>query len=82
MSQYLADEDLLRDPRNHSIPILDDEEKRAFMVMPRLITFDEPEFHCRREFVEALRQLLEGLDFMHGLNISHRDVNGLNFMMD
>lgn len=65
MSQYLASSDLLRNPRNHSVPILeiitipDDEEKRVFMVMPRLIAFYEPEFHCRREFVEALRQLLE-----------------------
>ncbi|KAK0229439.1 hypothetical protein EDD85DRAFT_957188 [Armillaria nabsnona] len=96
MSQYLASSDLLRNPRNHSIPILDiipipdDEDERVFMVMPRLIAFYEPEFHCRREFVEALRQLLEasvscassGPDFMHSLNISHGDVNALNFMMD
>ncbi|KAK0502057.1 hypothetical protein EDD18DRAFT_1065378 [Armillaria luteobubalina] len=91
ITQHLSSEDLLRNPCNHSIPIPDDEEKRVFMVMPRLIAFDEPEFHCRREFIEALRQLLEasishcsfiGLDFMHSLNISHGDVNGLNFMMD
>ncbi|PBK87785.1 hypothetical protein ARMGADRAFT_1065793 [Armillaria gallica] len=88
MSQYLTSSDLLRNPRNHSIPILDiipipdDEEKRVFMVMPRLVPLYEPDLHCRREFFEALRQLLEGLDFMHSLNISHGDVNALNFMID
>ncbi|KAK0231966.1 hypothetical protein EDD85DRAFT_792875 [Armillaria nabsnona] len=34
------------------------------MVMPLLKLFHEPESHCWSEFVDAFRQLLEGLNFM------------------
>ncbi|PBK58777.1 hypothetical protein ARMSODRAFT_1091088 [Armillaria solidipes] len=65
LGKLLCDLVLLQDPRNHTVPILDiipipdDEEKRVFMVMPMLKDFYAPPFHCRSEFVDALRQLLE-----------------------
>lgn len=93
LAKRLCDPTLLQNPRNHTVPILDiipipdDDEKRVFIVMPMLRNFYSLPFHCRSEFVEALRQLLEagisdltsvpsltfgqGLEFMHSLNIAH-----------
>ncbi|KAK0191978.1 kinase-like domain-containing protein [Armillaria mellea] len=88
LAKRLCDPALLQNPRNHTVPILDiipipnDEEKRVFMVMPMLKNFNHPPFHCRSEFLDAFHQLLEGLGFMHSLNIAHVDVSLLNFLMD
>ncbi|KAK0215535.1 hypothetical protein IW262DRAFT_1465202 [Armillaria fumosa] len=77
-----------QNPRDHTVPILeiipipDDEEKRVFMVMPMFKRFYQAPFHCRSEFVDAFRQLLEGLDFMHSLNKAHVDVSLLNYLME
>jgi hypothetical protein len=61
------------DPRNRTVPILDvipirhNDEEHVFLVMLYLREFDSPPFHCRSEFVEALRQLLRvcELDFKY-----------------
>ncbi|KAK0442221.1 hypothetical protein EV421DRAFT_600821 [Armillaria borealis] len=88
LGKHRCDPALLQDSRNHTVPILDiipipdDEEKRVFMVMPMLKDFYAPPFHCRSEFADTLRQLLEGLDFMHRLNVAHVDVSRFNFLMD
>ncbi|KAJ7439875.1 kinase-like domain-containing protein, partial [Mycena galericulata] len=57
----------------------------------------DPPFHCRAEFIEAMRQYLEvscfsllrillirvqGLQFMHDQNICHGDIAPQNLMMD
>ncbi|KAK0442214.1 kinase-like domain-containing protein [Armillaria borealis] len=80
-------------PRNHTVPILevipipDDEDQRVFMVMPMLKLFHEPEFHCRPYPSPTLFDILidfylQGLVFMHSLNVAHGDVSPLNFLMD
>ncbi|KIM88362.1 hypothetical protein PILCRDRAFT_255096 [Piloderma croceum F 1598] len=85
---HLSSAHMRSDPRNRTVHILDvipiryDDEEYVFLVMPYLREFDSPPFHCRSEFVEALRQLLLGLEFMHEQNISHGDVGLLNLMMD
>ncbi|KAK0430635.1 hypothetical protein EV421DRAFT_1076053 [Armillaria borealis] len=49
--------------------------------MPMFHSFLSPPFHCRIEFVEFLRQLFGGLEFMHSLNIAHSDIS-INIVMD
>ncbi len=71
MAKRLCSSELLHEPRNHTVPILDvipipdDEDKRVFMVMPMLKLFHDPELHCRSEFVDAFRQLLEAGPIRH-----------------
>jgi hypothetical protein len=61
------------DPRNRTIPILDafqysQNPEYTFFVMPYTRRFHYPPFHCRREFVEAMRQFLEVLVLPHELS--------------
>ncbi|KAF8916473.1 kinase-like domain-containing protein [Mucidula mucida] len=74
------------DPKNHAIPLLDSfpipNDDRVFVVLPFMRVFCLPQFHCRKEFAEALRQILEGLAFMHERNIAHGDACTTNFLMD
>ncbi|KAJ7785303.1 kinase-like domain-containing protein [Mycena maculata] len=74
------------DPRNRTIPILDifamPNSPWSFLVMPYCRRFNYPPFHCRTEFVEAMTQFLEGLQFMHEHNIVHFDIAPQNMLMD
>ncbi|KIM88366.1 hypothetical protein PILCRDRAFT_255150 [Piloderma croceum F 1598] len=85
---YLSSAHMRSDPRNRTVHILDvipiryDNEEYVFLVMPYLREFYSPPSHCRSEFIESLRQLLLGLEFMHEHNFSHGDVGLLNLMMD
>ncbi|KAF9022801.1 hypothetical protein BDZ89DRAFT_1115348 [Hymenopellis radicata] len=65
----------------HVLPVPDDPEV-VIAVMPKLRDFATPTFHCRREVLECLRQIIEGVGFMHSLNICHGDACTFNFMMD
>ncbi|KAJ7824548.1 hypothetical protein B0H14DRAFT_2187109, partial [Mycena olivaceomarginata] len=47
------------------------------VVMPYGRRFNHPAFHCRAEFVDAMRQFLEGLAFFHDHNICHQCVHRL-----
>ncbi|KAF8206228.1 hypothetical protein K438DRAFT_1963311 [Mycena galopus ATCC 62051] len=64
--KYLSN---ISDPRNRTIPVLDiiplPDDVHVLVVMPYGRRFNHPAFHCRSEFVEAMRQFLEGLQFMH-----------------
>ncbi|KAF5378309.1 hypothetical protein D9615_008786 [Tricholomella constricta] len=64
IAQYLSSPDMQRDPRNHTVPILDilllpDDDEHALLVMPQLLLFDELPFRRLGEFVDALRQYFE-----------------------
>ncbi|KAF9017235.1 hypothetical protein BDZ89DRAFT_994015 [Hymenopellis radicata] len=74
-------------PLNHTAPLLHvlpvpGDPEVSIAVMPKLRDFLWPTFHCRREVLECLRQIIEGVGFMHGLNICHGDACTFNFMMD
>ncbi|KAK7014216.1 kinase domain-containing protein [Favolaschia claudopus] len=75
-----------KDPRNRTIPVLDiipiPETSWSFLVMPYCREFNTPPFHCRNEFVAAMDQFLNGLQFMHDHNIAHFDIAPQNMMMD
>ncbi|KAJ3512558.1 hypothetical protein NLJ89_g3445 [Agrocybe chaxingu] len=85
--RHLSSGPLALDPRNHCIPLLDvlrlpDPVNRTFLITPHLRPFTSPEFETVGEVVECIRQLFEGLHFLHENKIVHRDVNSNNFMME
>ncbi|KAF8907790.1 kinase-like domain-containing protein [Mucidula mucida] len=88
MLEYLCKPHVLDHPENHTVPVLDsfpipgDDKGQFFVVMPFLRNFDSPDFHCRKEFAQASLQILQGLKFMHDLDISHGDSCTANFVMD
>ncbi|KAF5379388.1 hypothetical protein D9615_006642 [Tricholomella constricta] len=92
--RYLTSPELLRDPRNRTVPLLDvlhlpDNDSQALIVMPQLLQFDRLPFRRVGEIFEAIYQylqasalLMNGLEFMHEHHISHRDASYFNLMMD
>ncbi|KAH9914996.1 hypothetical protein B0H21DRAFT_828220 [Amylocystis lapponica] len=87
ISQLFSSEPLGQDSRNHCIPLLDvlqdpDDEDLIFLVLPLLRKYDYPPFDTIGEVVEFLRQIFEGIQFMHENCVAHRDCMNLNIMMD
>ncbi|KAG5338875.1 hypothetical protein C0989_005751 [Termitomyces sp. Mn162] len=87
VAHYLLSPQLAKDPRNHTVPILDviplpNSHSEALLVMPQLLHFAEIPFVRFGEVVEAVQQFLQGLDFMHENRIAHRDACYMNLMMD
>ncbi|KAL5492960.1 hypothetical protein ACEPAI_4408 [Sanghuangporus weigelae] len=77
----------IKDEKNHCVPILDafpDETDNSieFVVMPVLRKFNSPPFVTVSEVVDFFRQTLEGIAFMHRMNVAHRDCSRLNIMLD
>ncbi|CAK5264373.1 unnamed protein product [Mycena citricolor] len=79
---------LAGDPRNHCIPILEvlhdpEDSNIDIIVMPRMVpAFRYVEFETVGEVVDCLRQILEGVKFMHENFVAHRDCVHLNFVVD
>ncbi|KAJ7113253.1 kinase-like domain-containing protein [Mycena crocata] len=87
MIQLLTSNNMRADSRNRTIPLLDiinlpHEPETSLLVMMYGRRFHYPPFHCRKEFFDALRQLLQGMEFMHEHNIVHGDAAAQNIMMD
>ncbi|EMD36447.1 hypothetical protein CERSUDRAFT_115467 [Gelatoporia subvermispora B] len=87
IGKYFSSEPLASDPRNHCVrldEVLDvpDDPDLKVLVMPLLRPLDDPRFQTVGEAVEFLRQIFEGLQFMHEHAVVHRDCMGLNIMMD
>lgn len=63
IARFLSSEELLKDPRNHTVPILDvfkkDDESLTFMIMPFLNAFDKPMFSSVDEVIDFMRQTLQ-----------------------
>ncbi|KIK75717.1 hypothetical protein PAXRUDRAFT_113073, partial [Paxillus rubicundulus Ve08.2h10] len=84
---YLSSEQLRKDPANHCVPIIDtfqdDEEQNVhYIVMPLLRRFDHPAFETVAEVLDFMKQVLQGLEFMHHNRVSHGDCVAANIMMD
>ncbi|KAJ1299254.1 hypothetical protein OPQ81_002184 [Rhizoctonia solani] len=84
--QYLSSEDIQSNPHNHCSCALDSfpvpgKEGWIFVVMDTYHPLSITPFETVGEVVELIRQLLEGLVFMHGLNLAHRDCASTNIMM-
>ncbi|KAG1863837.1 hypothetical protein F4604DRAFT_1625791 [Suillus subluteus] len=87
IGQYFMMEHSVSHPQNHCVPFLDvlsvpDESDKEIIVMPLLLDFTRPQFDTFGEVVECLRQLFEGLLFMHNNHVAHRDCMSRNIMMD
>ncbi|KAL4249019.1 hypothetical protein ABKN59_007335 [Abortiporus biennis] len=85
--QYFSTEPQQSHPHNHCVPLYDvlyppDDNDMILLVMPLLRSFDSPRFETVGEAVECIRQLFEGLQFMHELHTAHRDISILNVMLD
>ncbi|CAE6412349.1 unnamed protein product [Rhizoctonia solani] len=84
----LFSSDLLKgDPANHVVPCLDTfpipgDELGHFIVMPLLGQYDEIPFKRIPEIHDLLKQLFEGLIFMHKHDVTHCDISSANIMMD
>ncbi|KAF9226877.1 hypothetical protein BS17DRAFT_749073 [Gyrodon lividus] len=84
---YLSSEQLRKDPANHCVPIIDnfedDEEKNIhYIVMPLLRPCNHPEFEIVAEVLDFMKQVLQGLKFMHDNRVTHGDCVTINIMMD
>ncbi|KAI0048894.1 hypothetical protein FA95DRAFT_1653412 [Auriscalpium vulgare] len=87
IATFLSSDELLSDPRNHTVPLLEvielpNADKDKLMVMPRLRPFHNPKFETYGEAVSFMTQIFEGLQFMHERNIAHRDCTRNNIMLD
>ncbi|KIY63922.1 hypothetical protein CYLTODRAFT_381577 [Cylindrobasidium torrendii FP15055 ss-10] len=85
LTKYLASE--LKDEKNHSPDLIDvltvpEDHNMRILVFPLLRRFDDPEFDAVIELIEFLRQIIEGVQFLHHNRIAHRDIGVLNIMMD
>ncbi|KAF5386307.1 hypothetical protein D9757_008583 [Collybiopsis confluens] len=96
--QYLSSPSLARDPRNHCIQMIDGFQvftpaemkglgaagySNAFIaVFPFARRWKELPFRLAWEALDCVRQLLEGLAFLHEHNIAHRDIRPENLMLD
>ncbi|KAH7339281.1 kinase-like domain-containing protein [Rhizoctonia solani] len=84
--QHLAVDHLRSNPRNHCAYALDsfpvpDLESWVFVVMDTYCPLTIVPFETVGEVVELVHQVLEGLAFMHDINIAHRDCASANIMM-
>ncbi|KAJ3964793.1 kinase-like domain-containing protein [Lentinula raphanica] len=96
--QYLSSPALDQDPRNHCIQMIDgfevftpSEMKQLSMqgfsnayivVFPFARKWTDIPFRLVWESLEFIRQILDGLAFLHEHNIAHRDIRSENIMMD
>ncbi|KAJ7589482.1 kinase-like domain-containing protein [Mycena floridula] len=86
LSNYFSMPPIRDDPRNHCVQVLDiitfPGRRFKIMVLPFLTPCDTPRMHCMPEVIDFIRQMLEGLEFMHQHNIAHGDITPLNIMME
>jgi len=86
IAKYFSSPELLREPANHSVPILDVFQDPStpdfeYLVMPLLRPFDDPEFTVIGEVVDFITQILEVrgvLDCHFCLRLNYQQ--GLTFM--
>ncbi|KAG1753331.1 kinase-like domain-containing protein [Suillus lakei] len=84
---YFMSDNLAPDPKNHCVPFFEvlsvpNDDHKQIIVMPLLLNFVKLRFDTYGEVVECLRQLFEGLLFMHNNHVVHRDCMWMNIMMD
>ncbi|KAI0633607.1 kinase-like domain-containing protein [Trametes polyzona] len=89
IAQIFSEPSLANDPHNHAVPVyqvLDpqnaDDKDVTLLVMPYLVPFDTIPFDTVGEVVEFVRQLLDGVKFIHDHHVAHRDIMASNVMMD
>ncbi|KAL5513541.1 hypothetical protein ACEPAH_3940 [Sanghuangporus vaninii] len=77
----LSSMDRLQDPMNHCVPIYDcfpdirEQYGGSFIMMPLLRAFNDPPFVYVDEVIDFVRQMLQGLVYLHSQNVAHRDLS-------
>ncbi|TBU42953.1 hypothetical protein BD309DRAFT_865256 [Dichomitus squalens] len=87
IAQYLSSETLRSDPRNHTVPVLEifsvpDDPEATVLVMPLMRRCNNPAWQTIGEVVAFLKQVFEGLQYMHELHVAHRDCVAQNIVYD
>ncbi|KAF9230234.1 kinase-like domain-containing protein [Melanogaster broomeanus] len=87
IAQYFSSHALASQAANHCVPIhdvltLDDDNNMVIIVMPLLRPYTDPRFDTIGEGVACIRQLFEGLHYIHKHNVAHRDCMNRNIMLD
>ncbi|RDX54890.1 hypothetical protein OH76DRAFT_1397195 [Lentinus brumalis] len=85
--RFFSEEPLASDPHNHSVPLYEVLQSPIdadviFLVMPYLMRIYTVKFTTVGEVLECLRQLFQGLQFIHSNLVGHCDLQILNVMMD
>ncbi|KAJ6465544.1 hypothetical protein C8R47DRAFT_1056929 [Mycena vitilis] len=85
--QFVTSPELLKDPKNHCVPLLDvlrppDKPGYLILVIKLLRKYDDPDFDTVGEAIDFLQQIFEGVQFLHRLDVAHRDCAANNIMMD
>ncbi|KAN0137417.1 hypothetical protein V8E53_004862 [Lactarius tabidus] len=84
ISRMFSSEDVVTDPRNHCVPLLkviELSERSGFqklMVFPFLRPFDRSRIQTFGGFASFFTQICEGIQFMHRLNVAHRNCTAEN----
>jgi len=87
ITTFVSSKPLASDPRNHCVQLYEiltvpDDPDKILLVLPMLRPWDRPKFETVGEVVEFIRQIFEGLQFMHEHRLAHRDISLVNIMMD
>jgi serine/threonine protein kinase len=89
VTQFLNSSKLRSHPNNRCVPLYDvlqspiaGESDTRILVLPLLRSFHNPRFDTIGEILSCLKQLFEGLEFMHSNLVAHRDINFANIMVD
>ncbi|KAF9077729.1 kinase-like domain-containing protein [Rhodocollybia butyracea] len=74
-------------PSNHSIPLLEvlhvpGFEGEDLLVMPWMRRPEDPPFRTVGEGLQFIKEMLEGIQYMHQNNVAHRDCSINNMVMD
>ncbi|CAE6485225.1 unnamed protein product [Rhizoctonia solani] len=85
--QHFSTPALRDDPSNHVVPLVDSfpipgVPSGIFIVTPLLGAYDRPLFHNLAEVHDFLKQLFDGVCFMHTNNVAHCDIASANVLMD
>ncbi|KAJ3782090.1 kinase-like domain-containing protein [Lentinula aff. detonsa] len=74
------------DPRNHSVRIIEvlpvPEGNEKILVMAWMREVMDPRFRTVGEAVQFLKEMIEGLQYMHQNNVAHRDCSMNNMAME
>ncbi|VDC04171.1 unnamed protein product [Peniophora sp. CBMAI 1063] len=85
-NRLLSSEPAASHPHNHCLRMLEEIDLDDFglqiIVFPLYRPWFDPPLHLVAEVIPFVDQLLEGLSFLHDLNIAHGDIKCLNVLMD
>ncbi|KAJ7613816.1 hypothetical protein DFH06DRAFT_1274514 [Mycena polygramma] len=83
--QSLTSPELLKEPKNHCVPLLRPPDKPGYyviLVIKLLKQYDNPDFDTVGEVFDFLQQIFEGVQFMYKRDVAHRDCAANNIIMD